>query len=297
VQGTELTIAQFVLGLLFCTPRGGMDLPPDVATSVRPLAAASFLRSADTVMRVCRVFGAGVPPGRRAESAREALAGARAYIFASLNDRREHLALRDDISDESLPAVIDGEVPTWDADVVATRGAVRRTVAARLAAAAAATAAAVTVDGLGGVEAAEVGALPSTWEDALEDGDQTGGGADVLHVPLVDSNGLVPIPQFFLGAAGSGAPWHYHHDALNTLLHGTKWWALTPPPTSNYSTVPAADFVLHQLPHLPPAAAPLQCVQAAGDVLFVPHGWGHVILNLNTSIGFALEFNTPLHRY
>ena len=32
------------------------------------------------------------------------------------------------------------------------------------------------------------------------------------------------------------------------------------------------------------------CMQRAGDVLYVPNGWGHAILNTRTSIGFAGEF-------
>jgi hypothetical protein len=34
----------------------------------------------------------------------------------------------------------------------------------------------------------------------------------------------------------------------------------------------------------------LFCVQRAGDVLFVPHGWGHSTLNLEESIGVANFF-------
>ena len=30
----------------------------------------------------------------------------------------------------------------------------------------------------------------------------------------------------------------------------------------------------------------------AGDVLYVPPGWGHAVLNLNTSVGVAIEFSS-----
>jgi hypothetical protein len=37
------------------------------------------------------------------------------------------------------------------------------------------------------------------------------------------------------------------------------------------------------------------CVQEAGDVIYVPHRWGHATLNLEASIGIAEEFLfTPL---
>ena len=34
----------------------------------------------------------------------------------------------------------------------------------------------------------------------------------------------------------------------------------------------------------------IQCVQRGGEAIFVPEGWGHAILNLQPSVGFASEF-------
>jgi uncharacterized protein YjlB len=34
----------------------------------------------------------------------------------------------------------------------------------------------------------------------------------------------------------------------------------------------------------------MECVQESGDIVFVPEGWGHAVLNLAESIGFASEF-------
>ena len=35
----------------------------------------------------------------------------------------------------------------------------------------------------------------------------------------------------------------------------------------------------------------LRCVQHAGDMLVLPVGWGHLTLNLKTSVGVAKEFH------
>ena len=35
-----------------------------------------------------------------------------------------------------------------------------------------------------------------------------------------------------------------------------------------------------------------ECVQEAGDVMFVPDFWGHMILNLRESVGIAGEWET-----
>ena len=115
----------------------------------------------------------------------------------------------------------------------------------------------------------------------------------------------LPSPQFYLGGPGTGAPFHYHHDAINVLAWGRKRWYMRPPQEAEYSTVPAADLVRHVLPALNATAAggaaarraaapPLQCTQRGGDVLYVPSGWGHAVLNTRTSVGFAVEFDSLL---
>ena len=34
----------------------------------------------------------------------------------------------------------------------------------------------------------------------------------------------------------------------------------------------------------------LECEQLGGDVIFVPEMWGHAVINLEESIGYASEF-------
>jgi hypothetical protein len=128
-----------------------------------------------------------------------------------------------------------------------------------------------------------------------------------------------PSPQFYVGGPGTGAPLHYHEDAWNTLAHGRKAWFLLPPSAAEYTTVPIADYVIDVLPRLKdrqrqgtagkageggggafawaPGSRPLVCAQEAGDVIYVPAGWGHAVLNLAPSVGFAVEFFTPFQRY
>ena len=38
-------------------------------------------------------------------------------------------------------------------------------------------------------------------------------------------------------------------------------------------------------------AAPFECVQEAGDALYVPTNWGHATINVEESIGIAHEFH------
>ena len=131
------------------------------------------------------------------------------------------------------------------------------------------------------------------------------GGGDGGDDALVQTD-PPPKPQFFLGPPGSGAPLHWHKDAINYLAHGQKRWFLLPPQAARLSTTPVARWVARELPHLasddactlapggPHCAPPLECTQNAGDVIFVPAGWAHAVLNVETSVGVALEFSTPL---
>ena len=110
---------------------------------------------------------------------------------------------------------------------------------------------------------------------------------------------LNPRPQFYLGPAGSGAPLHWHVDAVNLLAHGRKRWFLAPPAAAAFSTVPAGAW-LDQLDQLrnssgaldePVEAAPFEWAREAGDALYVPTNWGHATINVEESIGIAHEFH------
>jgi len=123
---------------------------------------------------------------------------------------------------------------------------------------------------------------------------------------LLDPARAPPKPQLFLGPAGSGAPPHFHKDALNVLAHGQKRWWLSPPRWATYSSAPVAEWLVQTFGAREAEGAEwveaeggwrahvLECTQNAGDALFVPYGWGHAVLNLHASAGFALEFSTAL---
>ena len=41
----------------------------------------------------------------------------------------------------------------------------------------------------------------------------------------------------------------------------------------------------------------MQCIQESGDILFVPDGWAHSVLNLAESVGWASEFVYGMFQY
>ena len=81
---------------------------------------------------------------------------------------------------------------------------------------------------------------------------------------------------------------HQHSSAWNALVYGAKRWYLLPPNLDyrlQYSHMP--NWVRSVLPRLPYRA--LECTQRAGEVLFVPEGWNHGVINLANSVGIVFE--------
>ena len=82
---------------------------------------------------------------------------------------------------------------------------------------------------------------------------------------------------------------HFHGNAINALLKGTKSWTLLPPGAARYS---------RKHPVLWKSASPkkeyhgaLECHQPEASFMFVPKGWSHAVLNKATpTVGVAVEF-------
>ena len=91
-----------------------------------------------------------------------------------------------------------------------------------------------------------------------------------------------------LGAAGSGNTWHMHGDALNLVLGGQKrWWLYN---RSTYQArravqnaphwLPTPDWLAQATAHNEPMPT-WHCTQRAGELIFVPGGIPHAVLNVD----------------
>jgi hypothetical protein len=139
-----------------------------------------------------------------------------------------------------------------------------------------------------------------------------------LICPVDDGmNGAEDSIHFFLGAPGSGAPTHIHADAWNVLVKGRKHWYMHPPRQALYSKKHIVDWIKTDLPRMQHVQSdageamraarvmsdiggnvigtpPLECVQEAGDIAYVPFDWGHAVYNEHVdghdvNFGYALE--------
>jgi hypothetical protein len=74
---------------------------------------------------------------------------------------------------------------------------------------------------------------------------------------------------------------------------------LYPPTRAFYSKQPAYDWFNATVNTWDSSNlnAPLQCMQYEGDVIYVPGDWGHGVLNVQSTIGVAVEFSSFLVRY
>ena len=113
------------------------------------------------------------------------------------------------------------------------------------------------------------------------------------------------VVQVYVGPTGAGAPFHYHENALNALLHGRKRWWLKEPSEAVYSvrhprvwcrrgvevafTLSTRRVIDRLRRRTDDAKDACTFVQEAGDVVLVPANWAHAILNEAPVVGAAFE--------
>ena len=112
-----------------------------------------------------------------------------------------------------------------------------------------------------------------------------------------------------MGPARCGAPWHIDPigtSAWNGLVCGRKRWAMYPPGHippgvtvhggdiyAGVESLPSASWYCEVYPNLLPHQRPLEIMQRPGDIIFVPAGWWHLVLNLDDTIAFTQNYVSP----
>ncbi len=114
-----------------------------------------------------------------------------------------------------------------------------------------------------------------------------------------------PYRWVVFGPARSGSSLHIDPlatAAWNALLAGEKRWVLLPPGVPRAACRPrgagldseAITWFTRVLPtcRAPdwPYARPVEAVQRAGEIMFVPHGWWHAVLNLQHTLAVTQNY-------
>ena len=99
-----------------------------------------------------------------------------------------------------------------------------------------------------------------------------------------------------IGAHSSGAHFHQHSDAWNCVVYGRKRWGLIPPAAEYRSPTDSSAVWWETIqPRLRASRYPYlhECVQEAGDLLYVPTAWLHTVYNLATTVSVAVQVGAP----
>eukprot|EP00013_Stygamoeba_regulata_P012155 CAMPEP_0177676296 /NCGR_PEP_ID=MMETSP0447-20121125/27709_1 /TAXON_ID=0 /ORGANISM="Stygamoeba regulata, Strain BSH-02190019" /LENGTH=500 /DNA_ID=CAMNT_0019184841 /DNA_START=262 /DNA_END=1761 /DNA_ORIENTATION=+ len=118
-----------------------------------------------------------------------------------------------------------------------------------------------------------------------------------------------PVHRWILiGPRRSGSKFHVDpigSSAWNALVYGKKRWALYPPGVAPLGTKPvwrdeefesdveSLQWYLEVYPHLKDEDKPLEFIQHPGDIVFVPGGWWHAVLNITDTVSVTQNFISP----
>jgi len=137
---------------------------------------------------------------------------------------------------------------------------------------------------------------------------------DCYAVAPIVRERMFPKNTFFVvGGARTGTVMHvdpHETSAWNTLLCGRKRWILIPP-TDDDETLEAIGLDRNYRAKAPPCqwwadtypelvatgaasrVGAIECIQEAGDTIYVPRGWWHTVLNLDVTIAITANFLHP----
>ncbi|XP_052076487.1 uncharacterized protein LOC127714471 [Mytilus californianus] len=99
---------------------------------------------------------------------------------------------------------------------------------------------------------------------------------------------------FFLGASRSGVSFHKHADSWNGVLYGRKRWFLYPidhtPPGGVFTGYTMLEWFDMIYPKIKAEVdKPIECVQRAGEILYLPEGFYHGTINIGDTVAIGIQ--------
>eukprot|EP01119_Soliformovum_irregulare_P012678 TRINITY_DN3305_c3_g1_i3.p1 TRINITY_DN3305_c3_g1~~TRINITY_DN3305_c3_g1_i3.p1 ORF type:complete len:601 (+),score=183.08 TRINITY_DN3305_c3_g1_i3:16-1818(+) len=115
--------------------------------------------------------------------------------------------------------------------------------------------------------------------------------SDHYSIPEIFAKFPVNLVQFMIGPKNSGSPPHFHGDAWNALIFGKKHWFLYPPDRAFFSRKHVMKWYEEDKKK---RDDPLECLQRPGEIVYVPSNWGHAVINMQSSVALAIEFDSAV---
>jgi hypothetical protein len=142
-------------------------------------------------------------------------------------------------------------------------------------------------------------------------------GHDLFRLLGQDSDDDTRRPDYkwiIVGPQRSGSNFHIDPNAThawNAPIRGRKFWILYPPGVPPPGVIPSTDgdevmmpisvgewFLSFWSQHVQQRSTnpdrtkrPLECLVSPGELLFVPHGWWHLVYNIDDGVSVALTHN------
>ncbi|CAE8706193.1 unnamed protein product, partial [Polarella glacialis] len=97
-----------------------------------------------------------------------------------------------------------------------------------------------------------------------------------------------------LGGPRSAVGWHSHGATVQMTVHGRKRWFLYPKDKYPPGDGPGGGFSLTDwirliYPTLKHEHKPLECIVGPGDMIYVPDGWYHAVVNLADTVAVSVQ--------
>jgi hypothetical protein len=100
--------------------------------------------------------------------------------------------------------------------------------------------------------------------------------------------------QLAWGGPNTGIPFHFHKDGYQELIFGRKLWSLYPPTTvapGHNMHATHGEWMTAVMPNLTDSQQPVSCILHPGEVIYVPEGWNHAVLNLEDTLAAATQLS------
>ena len=96
---------------------------------------------------------------------------------------------------------------------------------------------------------------------------------DIIGNSLGGGSFFLESAQLYVGGKGTGAPMHFHSNAINFLLKGSKKWYFLAPGMAKLSRTHPLKWKDKDFEQV------LTCNQPSSSLVFVPRGWSHAVTN------------------